>query len=186
MPKIGGIMLSLKQYMVEGNPLARLHKHAQEGRHYAVISAHRPEGEATPEQNKIRHNELKDKLTSLGYAHKEVEGHYEGDKEKSIMVHARGTGDEHGKQLLHHVKELGSHYNQDSIFHHDTKSAKLHGTNTTGFVGKDKTKPVGQTRYNKPDSPYQTETKPKSDKPLKKGRTSKGSARFTTASKFGG
>ena len=93
-------MLSLKQYMIEGNPLARLHKHAQEGRHYAVLSAHRPEGEATPEQNKARHAELKKKLTAQGYAHKEVEGHYEGSKEKSIMVHAKGTGDEHGKQLL--------------------------------------------------------------------------------------
>ncbi len=179
-------MLSLKQYMAEGNPLARLHKHAQEGRHYAVLSVHRPESEATPEQNKANHAELKKKLTSLGYAHKEVEGHYEGGKEKSIMVHARGTGDEHGKKLLQHVKELGSHYNQDSVFHHDTKSAKLHGTNETGSIGKGKTSPVGQTRYNKPEAPYQTETKPKSNNPLKKGRTDKGSARFTTASKFGG
>ena len=180
MRKIGGIMLSLKQYMVEGNPLARLHKHAQEGRHYAVLSAHRPEGEATPEQNKARHAELKKKLTAQGYAHKEVEGHYEGSKEKSIMVHAKGTGDEHGKQLLHDVKEHGKHYNQDSIFHHDTKSAKLHGTNATGFPGKGKEEGVGKTKFNKPDSPYQTETKPKSDKPLKAGRTSKGSAKFTT------
>jgi hypothetical protein len=186
MPKIGGIMLSLKQYIVEGNPLARLHKHAQEGRHYAVISAHRPEGEATPEQNKANHAELKKKLTAQGYAHKEVEGHWEGGKEKSILVHAKGKGTEHGKQLLHDVKEHGKSYNQDSVFHHDTESAKLHGTNETGFPGKGKTKPVGQTRYNKPDSPYQTEMKPKSDKPLKKGRTDKGSARFTTASKFGG
>ena len=161
-------MLSLKQYIVEGNPLARLHKHAQEARHYAVISAHRPEGEATPEQNKANHAELKKKLTAQGYAHKEVEGHWEGGKEKSILVHAKGKGTEHGKQLLHDIKEHGKHYNQDSVFHHDTESAKLHG------------------RYNKPDSPYQTEMKPKSDKPLKKGRTDKGSARFTTASKFGG
>lgn len=173
-------MLSLKQYIIEGNPLARLHKHAQEGRHYAVLSAYRPEGEATPEQNKARHAELKKKLSAQGYAHKEVEGHYEGSKEKSILVHAKGKGDAHGRQLLHDVKEHGKHYNQDSIFHHDTKSAKLHGTNDTGFVGKDKTEPVGKTRYNKPESEYQTETKPKSDKPLKAGRTSKGSARFST------
>ena len=173
-------MLSLKQYIIEGNQLARLHKHAQEGRHYAVLSAYRPEGEATPEQNKARHAELKKKLTAQGYAHKEVEGHYEGGKEKSILVHAKGKGDAHGRQLLHDVKEHGKHYNQDSIFHHDTKSAKLHGTNATGFIGKDKTEDVGKTHYNKPESEYQTETKPKSDKPLKAGRTSKGSARFST------
>ena len=46
--------------------------------------------------------------------------------------------------------------------------------------GKDKEEGVGKTKFNKPDSPYQTETKPKSDKPLKAGRTSKGSAKFTT------
>jgi hypothetical protein len=66
MPKIGGIMLSLKQYIVEGNPLARLHKHAQEGRHYAVISAHRPEDEATPEQNKIRHSVASHGISNQG------------------------------------------------------------------------------------------------------------------------
>ena len=88
--------------------------------------------------------------------------------------------DEHGKQLLHDVKEHGKHYNQDSIFHHDTKSAKLHGTNATGFPGKGKEEDVGKTKFNKPHAPFQTETKPKSDKPLKAGRTSRGSARFTT------
>ena len=51
--------------------------------------------------------------------------------------------------------------------------------------GKGKTEPVGQLKFNKPEAPFQTEMKPKSDKPLKPGRTSKGSARFTTQSKFG-
>jgi hypothetical protein len=178
-------MLSFSEFLiVEGNPLARLHKHEQEGRHYSVLSAHRPEGEATAAQNKANHAELKKKLTAQGYAHKEVEGHWEGTKEKSILVHAKGAGDEHGKQLLHDVKEHGRHYNQDSVFHHNTKTAKLHGTNETGFPGKGRTEPLGVTKYNRPEEPSQTETKPKSDRPLKKGRTSKGSAKFTTASKI--
>ena len=80
-------MLSFSEFLiVEGNPLARLHKHEQEGRHYSVLSAHRPEGEATAAQNKANHAELKKKLTAQGYAHKEVEGHWEGTKEKSILV----------------------------------------------------------------------------------------------------
>ena len=62
-------MLSLKQFqdrLDEGNPLARLYKHTQEGRHFAVVSAHRGSDEATPEQNKKRHEELKKKLTAQG------------------------------------------------------------------------------------------------------------------------
>jgi len=60
-------MLSFLDFlMVEGNPLARLHRHEQEGRHYSVLSAHRPEGEATPEQTKSRHAELKNKLSAQG------------------------------------------------------------------------------------------------------------------------
>jgi len=180
-------MLSFLDFlMVEGNPLARLRTHEQEGRHYSVLSAHRPEGEATAAQNKANHAELKKKLSAQGYSHKEVEGHWEGTKEKSIMVYAKGAGDEHGKQLLHDVKEHGRHYNQDSVFHHNTKVAKLHGTNEKGFPGKGRTEPLGVTKFNRPEEPSQTETKPKSDRPLKKGRTSKGSAKFTTASKFGG
>ena len=47
-------MLSLKQYLQldEGNPLARLYKHKQEGRHFAVLSAQRGSDEAT--QKKIK------------------------------------------------------------------------------------------------------------------------------------
>jgi hypothetical protein len=134
----------------------------------------------SPEQNKKNHEELKKKLTAQGYTHKDVEGHWEGGKEKSILVHAKGKGDEHGKQLLHDIKKHGEHYNQDSILHHDGKTATLHGTNKTGFPGHGKTENVGKMAFNKPHAPFQTETKPKSDKPLKPGRTSKGSARFTT------
>ena len=181
-------MLSLKQFqdrLDEGNPLARLYKHTQEGRHFAVVSAHRGSDEATPEQNQKRHEELKKKLTAQGYAHKEVEGHWEGGKEKSILVHAKGAGKEHGQQLYSDIKKHGQDYNQDSILYHDHTGGKLHGTNETGYPGKGKTAQVGQMRFNKPEAPFQTEMKPKSDKPLKPGRTSKGSARFTTQSKFG-
>ena len=173
-------MFTFKQYITEGNPLARLHKHAKEGRHFVVLSAQRGSDEASPEENKKRHAELKKKLTAQGYGHKEVEGHWEGGKEKSIMVHAKDKGDEAGKQLHHDMVKHAQHYNQDAIFHHDGKEGKLHGTNATGYPGKGKTEPVGKVKYNKPHAPFQTETKPKSDKPLKSGRTTKGQARFTT------
>ena len=87
-------MLSFKQHVQldEGNPLARLAKHAEEGRHYAILSSQRPHDEVSPEQNKKNHEELKKKLSAQGYTHKEVEGHWEGGKEKSILVHAKGKG----------------------------------------------------------------------------------------------
>ncbi len=173
-------MLSFKQYLMEGNPLARLHKHAEKGRHFVVLSAQRGSDEASPEENKKRHAELKKKLTAQGYGHKEVEGHWEGGREKSIMVHAKEPGDEGGKKLHHDMVQHAKHYNQDAIFHHDGKKGELHGTNETGYPGKGKTEPVGKIKYNKPNAPFQTETKPKSDNPLKQGRTTKGSARFTT------
>ena len=50
-------MLSFKQHIQldEGNPLARLAKHAEEGRHYAILSSQRPHSEVSPEQNKKNH-----------------------------------------------------------------------------------------------------------------------------------
>jgi hypothetical protein len=172
-------MKSFRQFVVEGNPLARLHKHIASGRHFVVLSAQRGSDEASASENKKRHAELKKKLTAQGYGHKEVEGHWEGGKEKSIIVHAKKEGDEAGHQLVHDMKQHAHHYNQDSIFHHDGKEGKLHGTNATGYPGKGKTEPVGKVHYNQPKEPFQTELKPKGDK-LKAGRTSKGSARFTT------
>ena len=59
------------------------------------------------------------------------------------------------------IKKHGEHYNQDSILHHDGKTATLHGTNKTGFPGHGKTEPVGKMAFNKAHSPFQTETKPK-------------------------
>jgi len=180
-------LLSFKEFsekiqINEGNPLARLHKHSAEGRHFVVISAQRGSSEATPEQNKKRHEELRRKLSSQGYAHKEVEGHWEGDKEKSILIHAKEKGEKSGNELLHDMKKHGEHYNQDAIYHHDGKSATLHGTNKSGYPGYGKKENIGKLAFNKPKEPAQTEMKPKSDRPLKPGRTSKGAARFTSVS----
>jgi len=169
----------MEELMCEGNPLARVHKLTSSGRHVAIISGQRS-GLSTAENN-ARHAALKKDLTDMGYGHREVEGHWEGGKEKSIMVTAHRSGNQAGQSLHNKMKRLGRKYGQDSIFHHDGAKGKLYGTNKTGWPGKGKTSGLGAIRYNKPEAPFQTETKPKADKPLKhKGRTSKGSARFTT------
>lgn len=173
-------MKTFKQFILEGNPLSRIHKHSETGRHFVILSAHRPSNEASAEENKKRHVELKSKLTAQGYGHREVEGHWEGGKERSILVHAKQTGDKSGNELHRDMVRHAEHYNQDAILHHDGKKAVLHGTNDNGFPGKGKSVDVGRIAHNKPNAEFQTETKPKSDRPLKKGRTDKSSARFTT------
>ena len=57
------------------------------------------------------------------------------------------------------MKQHAQHYGQDAIFHHDGKSGKLIGTNTTGFPGKNKSLDVGKVHYNRPNAPFQTQIK---------------------------
>lgn len=167
----------LETLVCEGNPLARLHKNTEAGRHYSILSAHRTGLSA--EENAKRHKELKSKINAQGYSHREVEGHWEGGKEKSIMVHAKATGNKAGEELRHDMNNHGKHYDQDSVFHHNSKTGHLRGTNKTGYPGKGKSEKVGKQTFNRPSSPFQTETKPKGNT-LKKGRTDKSSAKFTT------
>lgn len=167
----------LQSLVCEGNPLARLHKHAEEGRHYSILSAQRTGLSA--EENAKRHKELKAKIHAQGYSHREVEGHWEGGKEKSIMVHAKTTGHKAGEELRHDMNAHGKHYDQDSVFHHNSKVGHLRGTNKTGFPGKGNKLVTGKHKYNRAEAENQTEMKPKSDN-LKSGRTNKSSSRFTT------
>lgn len=169
----------MEELMCEGNPLARIHKHFSSGRQISVLSAQR--SNLSPQENEARHKALKQDLKKMGYGYKEAEGHWEGGKEKSIIVMAKKTGGQAGNTLFSQMKKLGRKYGQDSVFHHNGQKGSLYGTNTTGWPGKGVSSPVGKVQYNRPEAEFQTETKPKSNKPLKTGRTDKGSARFTTA-----
>lgn len=177
-------MLNPWKYIIEGNPLNRVHQHIKSGRHFAILSAQR--SGLTKEENNARHKELKRKLTSQGYGHREVDGHWEGGKEKSVMVFSKGKDKKTNDQLHHDMDKHGEHYDQDSVFHHDGKHGNLHGTNETGDPGKNNVVNVGKVVYNKPESPYQTETKPKNkDRPWydpshKTRRFNKQNARFNT------
>lgn len=169
----------LENLVCEGNPLARLHKNTEAGRHYSIISAQR--SGLSAEENAKRHKELKAKINAQGYSHREVEGHWEGDKEKSIMVHAKSTGNKAGEELRHDMNVHGRHYDQDSVFHHNSKTGHIRGTNKSGYPGYGKKDAkIGKQTFNRPSSPAQTETKPKGTN-LKHGRTDKSSAKFTTS-----
>lgn len=161
-------MKTFKEFMAEGNPLARVKKHVDDDRHFVGMSAER--GGLSPEENKKRMKELKNKVRAAGYGFKRAEGRWEGGKESSIIVHAQGTGAEHGKKLKQDMKRLASDYDQDAVFYHSGKEGKLIGTNKTGYPGKGKVEKVGKVRYNRTEAPFQTELKP--------GK--KNSASFTT------
>jgi hypothetical protein len=57
---------------------------------------------------------------------------------------------------------MGQHFDQDSVLHHNGKTARLVGTNETGYPGKDKSEKVGgRLKYNiDPEPPFQTDVKP--------------------------
>lgn len=167
----------------EGNPLARMQKFSNENRHFIAISATRPN---------MKKDEIKDKTSELtnyflkrGYGVRKAEGHYEGQKEKSIIVHAKAAGDDAGNELLAHAKLAGSKFKQDSILHHDGKSAKLIFTNDTSDAkAGDEIEVGGKLKYNDKESPFQTELKPSKRNVLsakrKNGNFERATARFTT------
>lgn len=165
--------------LLEGNPLGRIIKNTKDGRHFSILSAQR--GGLSPEENAQRHKALKKEINSLGYSHKEVEGHWQGDKEKSILVHAKGIGDHEGESLRNDMNSLGEKYGQDGVFHYHPKEEQGHvyGTNSTGWPGYGNKENVGKLTFNK-KSDFQTETKPKANTPLKPGRTEKSPSRFST------
>jgi hypothetical protein len=151
-------MLSFHEFLLEGNPLARMKKHADSGRHFVAISAER--SSLPSSVNKKRHAALKKSLTKHGYGYREAEGSWEGVKERSVIVHAKQPGEHAGKKLKKDMSRLSKHYDQDSYLHHDSKEATLHGTNATGWPGRGKKDTVGRLSYNNPNSPAQTEFRP--------------------------
>jgi hypothetical protein len=144
----------------EGNPLSRMNKLEKEGRHFIAISTERPG--LTKKQVAKRNEELMSMAREAGFGVRKTEGRYEGNKESSHVIHARAPGREAGAELVAFGRRAGKHFDQDSVLHHNGKTARLIGTNTTGFPGMDKSEKVGgELKYN-PDEkfPFQTELRP--------------------------
>jgi hypothetical protein len=149
-------MKSFKQSLQEGNPLARIFHHAEAGRHMVALSAQK--SDKSKKENEARHAELKKKITAQGYGHREVEGVYQGQREKSLVVHAKGVGGAHGRRLRKDMAAHAKHYGQDSILHHNGKRATLHYANGTK-------EHVGKLAYNRPDAQFQTSMRGKKKAP---------------------
>lgn len=166
-------MLTFKQFINEGNPLARMKSHEKEGRHFVGISAARPG--LSKKEIKRRMRALGQHFRKHGFGFRDAEGHYEGEKEPSIIVNAKASGRKAGAELMRVARAAGKRFGQDSVLHHNGKTARLVGTNKTGYPGMGKTEKVGtRLKYNNPESPFQTELRPK-------GKHQKGhEARFTT------
>lgn len=147
-------MKSFKAFLEEGNPLSRINTFGEVGRHFVGISAER--SGLSHQENTKRVDTLKRALQQKGYGYRQTKGEWEGGSERSFIVHAKGPGDEHGKNLVRDMKALATHFDQDAILHHNGKEAKLIGTNDTGYPGKDKEQGVGKIAYNRPDAPFQT------------------------------
>lgn len=171
-------MISFKTYLQEkGNPLARQVKFAGQHRHFVALSTYRKD--KSNKQNRQSLEELKGKLKQQGYGYRKAEGHWEGGKEKSLVVYAKESGDDAGRQLVRDMLQHGRHYNQDSILHHNGEAGHLIGTNETGFPGNKKVVRVGKTMYNKPEAEFQTELRP-SRVDQKTGKPRRAPARFTS------
>jgi hypothetical protein len=153
-------MKSFQQYLDEGNPLAKIKAHADSGRHIVALSAQR--AEASTQENNARHKELKKKVRAQGYGFREVEGHWDGGKKKSLIVHAKKPGTDSGAELHKDMTDHAINYHQDAIMHHDGAVAKFHGTNDSGWLGKGKVETAGergQLHYNRDANPNQTAMK---------------------------
>jgi hypothetical protein len=97
-------------------------------------------------------------VRKAGYGFIDVKGRYVENygKPNARDVHEKlllvvGKREDDKGQLLGHLKHLGSKYNQDSILHkpHISEKASLHGTNDTGYPGKDKHIEVGSWHPNR-------------------------------------
>jgi len=166
-------VLTFKQFINEGNPLARMKQHSDEERHFVGISAARPG--LSKKEIKARMKALGQHFRKNGYGFRKAEGHYEGEKEPSMIVHAKKPGRKAGAELMRVAREAGKKFGQDSVLHHSGRTARLVGTNKTGYPGMGKSEKVGsRLKYNNSESPFQTELRPK-------GKNQKGhEARFTT------
>ena len=151
-------MLSFLEFINEGNPLARVKKHEDKGRPSAGITAWR--AGKSDKENKANMKSFDKELRSKGYGFRKTEGTWEGGKEQSRYVTAKGKGNRHVKQFKRDMTNLSAKYNQDAVAIRHKKTTDLVGTNDTGYPGRGKVANVGKTAYNVKDAPFQTEFKP--------------------------
>lgn len=156
-------MLSFIEYLQEknieeGNPLARVQKFEKTNRPTAAITGYR--AGKSPEENKAAMKSFDKDLRAKGYGFRKSEGTWEGGKEPSRFVTAKGKGNRHVKQFKRDMTKLSAKYDQDAVALRHNKTTNLVGTNDTGYPGKGKVDNVGKTAYNVKDAPFQTEFKP--------------------------
>lgn len=162
--------LAEKRSLQEGNPLSRMHQQAEKLTHFVAVSTERPN--LSKKDVKERNKQLVSMARERGFGVRKAEGHYEGSKETSHVIHAKAPGRKSGAELVAFARQAGKKFDQDSVLHHNGKTARLIGTNETGFPGMDKAEKVGgKLKFNNSESPFQTELRP--------GKK-KSSARFTT------
>lgn len=150
----------------EGNPLARVKKFEDKNRPTAGITAWR--GNKSDKENKANMKSFDKELRDKGYGYRKAEGTWEGGKEPSRYVTAKGKGNRHVKQFKRDMIKLSTKYDQDAVALRHDKTTNLHGTNDTGWPGRGKVANVGKTAYNIKNAPFQTEfnpSKPASKRP---------------------
>lgn len=163
-------MKTFAEFIAEGNPLARQHEMERRGHAFVNISAERKG--LSKKENEDRMKDLHKRVKELGYGYRKSEGRWEGGREDSIVVYAKGSGKEYSDKLLHDMKNLGKHYDQDAIIHHDGTEAKLHGTNKTG-MGMDATERIGQQHFDQPNEYGITKFRPERRKAAEKQANAK-------------
>lgn len=156
-------MLSFTEYLQEknieeGNPLSRVQSFEKKNRPTAAITGYR--AGKSPEENKAAMKSFDKDLRAKGYGFRKSEGTWEGGKEPSRFVTAKGKGNRHVKQFKRDMTNLSAKYDQDAVALRHNKTTNLVGTNDTGYPGRGKVDNVGKTAYNVKDAPFQTELKP--------------------------
>lgn len=165
-------MLSFLDFLLEGNPLARVKKMEDKGRPSAGITAWR--GNLSKAENKERMKEFDKDLKKKRYGFRKTKGKWEGGEEESRYVTAHGKGNRHKKQFRRDMERLSTEYGQDAVAHRHDKTTDLIGTNDTGYPGRGKVVNVGKTVYNKKDADFQTEFNPRKPGKHRPSFTTKG------------
>ena len=143
-------MKSLRHIFEKNNDLNFVSKIIKQ-KNIGMISASR--GEFSPEENEKRTSSLMDDINSKKLDYIPVRGRYienYGSKdekpvdEKSFLIHS-------DENIIHHLKNFGKKYGQDSVLYKEKNSeiAKLHGTNKSGFPGLNKSHDIGTFHPNK-------------------------------------
>lgn len=149
----------IKENLEEGNPLSRVQSFEKKNRPTAAITGYRANKSDT--ENKAAMKSFDKDLRAKGYGFRKSEGTWEGGKEPSRFVTAKGKGNRHVKQFKRDMTNLSAKYDQDAVAIRHKKTTNLVGTNDTGYPGRGKVDNVGKTAYNVKDAPFQTEFKPR-------------------------